>query len=184
MSTVVLWQSGDVVAEWDKNAPHWRVYQAGKQVSEHRSEALAVRAARRRARISDIDRLATEFIELLRGALTEAQWEEMRRRNATPEYANSCASHDFVDANMVMAEAFYNVFGRHINAISSRDSLIWGMAWDIAKARTLTATVEERVNHRLEAMADHLKNYLKQNESATVPHTWTAQAQNKKTQLP
>ena len=39
-----------------------------------------------------------------------------------------CASHQYCDANMVMAQAFRVVMGREID-IESDDCILWGDAW-------------------------------------------------------
>ena len=63
----------------------------------------------------DAEQLAVEigriFVQLLRDELTPDEFAEMQRRNATDEYAKtgSCASHDFRDANVYMAQAFEQV---------------------------------------------------------------------------
>jgi hypothetical protein len=60
MSSIQLWQSPDgrVIAEWNKVSPTWRVYwcetadATGPQwMSSHASKRLAIRAAKRRARM-------------------------------------------------------------------------------------------------------------------------------------
>jgi hypothetical protein len=84
------------------------------------------------------DSLARTFANDVRDTLTDEQWDEMRRRNATPGYAKACASHDFVDANECMDAAFFNLFGRHADASSASDIAAWNAAWDIARWRDLT----------------------------------------------
>lgn len=85
--------------------------------------------------------LALAFVMLLHADLSAEQWQEMRRRNATYG-AGVCASHDFCDANMVMAPAFEEVMGREIDLQSDSDLALWSQAWDIAKTEHLTATRE------------------------------------------
>ena len=55
----------------------------------------------------NVEAVAVEFTRLLAEELPHAEWVEMLRRNATePAYQNgACASHDFLDANELMAEA-------------------------------------------------------------------------------
>lgn len=61
---------------------------------------------------------------------------EIDERNATPEYADGCcATHDFCDANMVMAEAFEAVTGRGPDVSSAEDTNLWNAAWDIARTQ-------------------------------------------------
>jgi len=86
--------------------------------------------------------IAASFVALLKEELTVTEWDEMRAKNATPEYAGSvCASHDYCDANMVMAPAFADVMGREIELQSEADCTLWGEAWDIAKRDYLSAPV-------------------------------------------
>jgi hypothetical protein len=83
--------------------------------------------------------LANEFVRRLKECLTEDEILAIRRRNSTPEYKDSCASHDFIDANMVMSDAFEHVIGHEMDADSGADALMWNAAWDIAKREELTA---------------------------------------------
>ena len=57
--------------------------------------------------------LAEHFVRVLKQDFTVKDWEEMRRRNATPEYnhTDACASHDFCDSNMLMLAAWRKTFG-------------------------------------------------------------------------
>jgi|SRR5262245_10891625 len=54
-----------------------------------------------------ITRIRDTFVSLLKQELSADDWREMLRRNGSAEYARTgcCASHDFTDANMVMADA-------------------------------------------------------------------------------
>jgi len=106
------------------------------------------------------ERIADAFAAVLRDWLTADQWAEMQARNV--DYSDGvCASHDFCDANMAMAEAFETVTGRepsmsfethydatvgaHVadnpaeEAQADADCALWSAAWDVAKARHLTA---------------------------------------------
>lgn len=57
--------------------------------------------------------LAVEFAYRLRAAIGESKWREMRRLNADSHSGDgTCASHDFCDANMIMADAWHYVFRR------------------------------------------------------------------------
>lgn len=78
--------------------------------------------------------LAAVFAAALAEALSAEDWQEMRRRNATADYpAAVCASHDFCDANDVMAEAFKRVTGHSPRPWSDDDSALWSRAWLAAK---------------------------------------------------
>lgn len=89
--------------------------------------------------------LAKAFVDELESDLTPEQWVEMRRRNALPDYAGPvCASHDFCDANMPMDSAFTRIMGRdalpdNSEGMADADCALWSSAWNIAKARYLTA---------------------------------------------
>jgi hypothetical protein len=45
-----------------------------------------------------------------------------------------CASHNFCDSNMAMAEAFKNVFKQEHNIHSDEENKLWCNAWDEAKS--------------------------------------------------
>jgi len=81
--------------------------------------------------------LAAAFARHLRGDLNEETMAEVARRNREePEYrGNICASHDFCDANMPMADAFESLFGREPELNSDADLNIWAEAWKMAKAK-------------------------------------------------
>jgi hypothetical protein len=76
--------------------------------------------------------VAIEFAKVLRHWLTPNEMQEVLRRNKTAAYQNgACASHDFCDANMAMAEAFKKF--RIDPAVDNSDVLkLWNAAWDIA----------------------------------------------------
>jgi hypothetical protein len=77
--------------------------------------------------------LAYEFARLVRRDLA-AELPEIIRRNATPEYSNgACATQDFCDANMIMAEAFESVMGHEVDGDSDSDCAAWNAAWDAAR---------------------------------------------------
>lgn len=77
------------------------------------------------------DQLALEFVKIINQWLTPAQIAEVNRRNATAEYANACASHDYCDANQAMIDAL-EVFGIEFS-LELADDVI-NAAWDIAKS--------------------------------------------------
>jgi hypothetical protein len=86
------------------------------------------------------EQIAGKFYDLLKQELSADEWREMVRRNTQePEYADhgACASHDFLDANMVMDAAFRAVGispfdGDHI---SDEATDIWNAAWDMFRER-------------------------------------------------
>lgn len=77
-------------------------------------------------------------------SFSDEQMSQIRSRNASQAYAGSvCATHDFADANEIMAEAFETVMGRSLLAEDREpdeaDVLLWGSAWDHAKETRLSA---------------------------------------------
>lgn len=84
------------------------------------------------------EKLAREFAKLMRRDLTAAQMKKANALNAK-DSKDVCHTHDFIDANMTMAEAFERVVGHspevHQEDEASRaDVALWNSAWDIAKA--------------------------------------------------
>lgn len=85
-----------------------------------------------------VPKLAGAFYATLTEWLTADELAEVRRRNATPEYAGVCASHDFCDANEAMEEAFRKVLGP-VPARNEDATPLWNAAWTLARARFLTS---------------------------------------------
>lgn len=87
--------------------------------------------------------LAMAFANKVREWASPAQFEEIRERNRTYEQG-ICASHDFMDANVAMFEAFKETFDREPqicagDPLHEQDMLLWNRAWEIAKAEQLTS---------------------------------------------
>lgn len=91
-------------------------------------------AARNAATASLPANVAHEFSRVLHEQLGADTMREVVQRNALPEYARCCASHDFCDANVYMAEAFEQVTGRAPDPASDADAALWNEAWEIAKS--------------------------------------------------
>ena len=88
--------------------------------------------------------LAYQFAHDLRTNLTDTAWREMRRKNVAIA-PGCCASHDYLDANMVMDPAFTLVVGRPLDANNEDDTAIWNAAWGFATPNLLTeAPAQER----------------------------------------
>lgn len=81
----------------------------------------------------ELNLLSAGFSNVLKEWLTAEEMAEVIRRNALPAYAGACASHDFCDANMAMAEAFEKIFGE-FDFSSDIHSALFNGAWNIAKA--------------------------------------------------
>lgn len=81
--------------------------------------------------------LAYQFAQELRAILTDTDWRAMRRKNVAIAPC-CCASHDYLDANMVMDPAFTLVVGRPLDANNEDDAAIWNAAWEFATPNLLT----------------------------------------------
>lgn len=82
-------------------------------------------------------KIGAKFIELLKAELSPAQFAEMQNLNAVESRPNCCHSHDYCDANEVMAPAFAAVVGREINLQNEKDCELWSEAWNWAMVNGL-----------------------------------------------
>lgn len=94
-------------------------------------------------KMPDPGRLAARFDAMLRFEIGLNNYREVQSRNATPDYANCCASHNFCDANMVMFDAFKQECGREMKLDAVKDVDRFNAAWVIAKADYLTEKPDE-----------------------------------------
>jgi hypothetical protein len=97
---------------------------------------------------ADVALLAKHFVDVIHEWTTAAELAEIKKRNATYD-AGVCATHDFMDANMAMQEAFVRTFSREpFTPIDveegttseervEHDLTHWNRAWDIAKREHL-----------------------------------------------
>lgn len=81
-----------------------------------------------------VTRLAGEFSRRLLITMRETNLGLVRLRNSRQKNPSICHTHDFCDANVVMAEAFQAVTGREFDIENHEDSALWHEAWDEAKA--------------------------------------------------
>jgi hypothetical protein len=77
--------------------------------------------------------LAERFSKLLSEAVGEKTLETIIRLNATEIPGTVCHSHDFLDANEVMSDAFTQVVGREPDTGNDEDARLWSAAWDAAQ---------------------------------------------------
>ncbi len=91
---------------------------------------------------STVTALARAFARGLRRDLTPALLAEIDAANAAAS-DDTCASHDYVDANEVMDGAFAAVMGRAFNGDRDDDCALWNAAWAEAKATGFAALVRE-----------------------------------------
>ena len=85
--------------------------------------------------------LAAAFTRGLRNNLDDLTLAAIDAENAARR-DDSCASHDHLDANDVMADAFAAVLGRAPKASSNADAELINTAWDRAKAAGYAAHAE------------------------------------------
>jgi hypothetical protein len=84
--------------------------------------------------MTNADTIAERFASYLQAEIGD-NFDEVCRRNATADYQGGCcASHDFCDANMVMAAAFEKAVGREFDFDNPADTDLWNAAWDRARA--------------------------------------------------
>jgi|GEM_PF-1456377 len=79
------------------------------------------------------EKVAVAFAVCLKSDMGEDNLREVVRRNATEEYLGSCATHDFLDANMVMADVLTRMFGFEDDLGNDCYVGLWNAAWDMAK---------------------------------------------------
>ena len=79
--------------------------------------------------------LAQVFSEKVQETLTAAQFREAVYLNKVDgPHSPVCHTHDYCDANMLMAAAWEDFFGQAPDVASEADAAIWNEAWAIAKA--------------------------------------------------
>lgn len=77
--------------------------------------------------------IARQFCTNIQEALTRDQFWQMIERNKCESDNRICHSHDFCDANVLLAEAFAKVMKRELDTQSDADLRLWSEAWAIAK---------------------------------------------------
>lgn len=78
--------------------------------------------------------LARAFSEDIQASLTPREFQEVLDRNAAETNEGVCHTHDFLDANMAMSDAFVALTGHEVDGNDDADVDLWNAAWDIAKA--------------------------------------------------
>jgi hypothetical protein len=77
------------------------------------------------------DRLADRYVHDLSRIASVAELTEIRRRNSAPMRPARCASHDFHDADAIMASAFAALAGRAPDPGNAADRTLVVEAWEI-----------------------------------------------------
>ena len=78
--------------------------------------------------------MARTFAAILKEHLSSAQILTIIRLNQTDAYKDACATHDFIDANMVMHSAYERVMNKEADLKDDADLELWNKAWEAAKA--------------------------------------------------
>ncbi len=81
----------------------------------------------------NIELLKAAFIKQLKSELSEADFAEVLKRNAAEADKRICHSHDYIDANAVMADAFEACFKELIDFENQMHLDIINEAWLLAK---------------------------------------------------
>ena len=82
------------------------------------------------------DELAKAFREIVRRDLANhiAAIDATNSERALNGDGDTCATHDYCDANMLMIQAWESVMGRPMRPHVDSDSALWNQAWQIARA--------------------------------------------------
>lgn len=89
--------------------------------------------------------IGAKFAELLERDLTPQEFAAMRAANAIETNKGICHSHDYLDANMTMLEAFDELGVRspidfdHDTDDHLEACVLWGAAWNYAKGTLLSS---------------------------------------------
>lgn len=78
--------------------------------------------------------LSNEFSKVVNGHLSPAQLEKVKTINTSGQFPGCCATHDYCDANMLMAKAFENIFKRECDLQNDDDMELFNRSWDRSKA--------------------------------------------------
>lgn len=87
----------------------------------------------------DYQKMAVIFKRLLLAEVGEKNFESIFLLNDQEADPRICHSHDYCDANVVMAQAFSEVFGFDVDSQNEGHADVWNAAWDLAK-RTMVAS--------------------------------------------
>lgn len=85
---------------------------------------------------ADVDRLATEFDQMLRWHMTGQEYAAAVLANSKEADPDVCHTHDFIDANMSMLAAWEVVTGQaEIDGDNDADTALWNAAWKLWRVR-------------------------------------------------
>ncbi len=95
--------------------------------------------------MSNTEKLAREFARLLKIEVGEDDFNTIAKQTEKYKTAgvDTCVSHDFCDSNMLMNDAFNNLYGEDINPINALDLQLVNEAWELAKEQNFWAFWKE-----------------------------------------
>jgi hypothetical protein len=112
------------------------------------------------------DKLAEQFVLLIRKQISDNDCGVIDRLNAMKEYIGCCSTHNYCDANMVIHEAFESILGQEveIQADLTYQADIYNKAWNKAKKIGFATPVlpESRKDTYFELIADEVGIYIEQ----------------------
>jgi hypothetical protein len=80
-----------------------------------------------------VRKLAGHFLLNLKEGIGEKDYRKCCVENARELNPNVCHSHDYCDANEIMAATWLNLQGEDFNGQYNSDVTLWNAAWDHAK---------------------------------------------------
>ena len=91
--------------------------------------------------LDQAERIGKMFVKCLKNVINEHQFEEVRSRNWDETVQDTCHSHDFCDANVVMTRAFHicgfctpaDISEPDLEKAKGRATELWNSAWEEAK---------------------------------------------------
>jgi hypothetical protein len=86
-----------------------------------------------------VEQLSETFLRLLREEIGPLNYERACERNRCESSPHVCHSHDFCDANMVMAAAFA-AHGTKVDVDNDVHTALWTGAWHLAFATMVRET--------------------------------------------
>lgn len=88
--------------------------------------------------------LAYAFAQYVRDWLTEKQLETVVKRNSTEEYSEACATHDFIDSNQAMIEAYKCIYKREPCMLLKEDVNLINKSWAIARGLNFDFSIYDK----------------------------------------
>jgi len=113
--------------------------------------------------------LTKQFVIVLRSDVGQAVYQQIVALNKTEADPSICHSHDFIDANMVMAKAFAAVTKIEVDLRSSSQTQLWNRSWALAVSdMKLMELMPSYTNAELTTLARQvsdvaLRNYFSEN---------------------